>query len=450
MSTTIGTLTAAYVGAVPFLAQRDIDPNLYDAANEKQFSDTMQLFGRMTEGKMWNFHSFINQNTFQVLQVDTVTSGNGTPNVVFVVTAPTSGYARLYDLIKFTNGVIGWVRITPTHTSTQDILTVRSVDGSNITVTAGDILSDGGNAVPESSDKVASRIYGTTQYQNLIQAFREGHTETDIEKLTKVEVTVEGQPYYGIYNFITKFQGLKTSVSAKMFDGRISSGSTFDNSGSLLTDPVSGLPTQTTMGLDQWTTTNGIISPVATLGTVLLSDVDNLIAAMNSAKAPLQYLGFTGTQPKSTYENLLKNLTQAAGLNSVRLIIDGKDVDMEVDTFKRGNHSFEFVPTSILDHPQLFNYHGAPDISQSIYWSPKGMCPVVGGAGMEPYIGIKYKKQAVTGGYGDDIYSEWHTGALAPVPVGDVANWQVNWMSYQGLAVKNPIHLAKQKVSIQP
>ncbi len=447
MSTTIGTLTAAYVGAVPFLAQRDIDPNIYDAANEKQFSDTMQLFGRMTEGKMWNFHSFINDNTFQVLQVDTVTTTAAT-TVVFVLTAATSGFARQYDLIKFPTGQRGWVRIPTTHTSTQDTLTVKSVDGTILNVAHNDILTAGANAVPESSDKVQSRIYGTTQYQNLIQAFREGHTETDIEKLTKVEVTVEGQPYYGVYNFITKFAGLKTSVSATMFDGRISTGSSFDNSGSLLLDPVSGLPTQTTMGLDQWTTLYGINSTVATLGTLLLSDVDNMNAQGNAAKAPLNWMGFTGTNPKTDYEDQLKNLTGTSGITSVRMNIDGKDVDMNVDTFSRGNRKFQFVPTSILDHPQLFSYPGAPDIAQSIYWTPKGMCPVVGGAGMEPYIGIKYKKQAVTGGYGDDIYSEWHTGALAAVPIGDVANWQVNWLSYQGLAVKNPKHIVKQIVSV--
>lgn len=449
MSTQIGTLTAAYVGAVPFLAQRDIDPNLYDAANEKQFSDTMQIFGRMQEAKMWNWHWFINNNTYQVLQVDTVTVNNAS-QVTFVLTAPTSGFVRQYDLIKFTNGKRGWVKSGPTHTSTQDTITVRSVDASGLTVTAGDILTAGANAVPESSGVVSSLIYGTTQFLNLIQAFREGHTETDVEKLTKVETYVEGQPYYGIYQFITKFAKLKTGISATMFDGLISTGSTFDNSGSYLTDPTTGLPTQTTMGLDQWSTTYGINSTVATKGVVVTSDIDNLIQQMNAAKAPLEYLGFTGTAPKTNYEDLLKNFTQATGLNSVRLVIDGKEVDMEVDAFNRGNHKFNFVPTSILDHPQLFNYHGAPNISQSIYWVPKGMCPVVGGAGMEPYIGIKYKKQAVTGGYGDDIYSEWHTGALAAVPIGDVANWQVNWMSYQGLDVKNPLHIAKQVVAIQP
>lgn len=449
MPTQIGTLNAAYVGAVPFLAQREIDPNLYDGANEKQFSDTMQIFGRMMEGKMWNFHSFINNNTYQVLQVDTVTVNNSN-QVTFVLTAATSGFVRQFDLIKFTNGLRGWVKTAPTHTSTQDTITVRSVDQQGLSVTAGDILVAPANAMPESSGAVSSLIYGTDQYANLIQVFAESHLETDVEKLTPVEVTVEGKPYYGVYQFITKLAKLKTGISATMFDGRISSGSTFDNSGSFLTDPNTGLPTQTTMGLDQWVKTYGINTTVNTRGVVTTADIDNLIGQMNAAKAPLTFLGFTGTSAKTNYEDLLKNFTQATGLNSVRLMIDGKDVDMEVDTFHRGNHNFKFVPTSILDHPQLFNYHGAPDISQSIYWTPDGMCPVVGGQGREPYIGIKYKKQAVTGGYGDDIISEVQTGALAPVPTNDIRNWAVTWASYQGLAVVNPKHIAKQLVATAP
>jgi len=445
MSVTTGTLTAAYVGAVPFLAQRDIDPNIYDTANERQFTDTMALFGRMREKKMWNFHSFVNDNTFQTLEVDSVTSGSGTANVVIVLTAATSSFARRYDLIKFTDGKRGLVRITPTTASSKDTLTIRSVDGSNITVTAGDILGCGANAVAEQSDAVVSRRYGVTKYLNYIQIFRESHVETDVEKITKVETTVEGQPYYGVYNFITKLQGLKTSVSATMIDGLISTGSNFDTAGSSLVDADSGLPIQTTSGLDQWATSYGISSNAATAGTIVASDIDNLVDAMNAAKAPLSYMGFTGTKGKNPYDNYLKNLG-SSGVTSARMMVDNKEVDLEVDSFRRGVHRFEFVPMSILNHPQLFNYTGSPNIKKSIYWVPKGQLATVGG-GNEPYMAIGYKKQVVKGGYGDDIYSEFHTGALAPVPTSDVMKWQVNWVTYQGLDVKGAKHIAKQIVA---
>lgn len=444
MSVTTGTLTAAYVGAVPFLAQRDIDPMLFDTANESQFTDTMALFGRMKEKKMWQFHTFVNDNTFQTLEVDSVTSGSGSANVVIVLTAATSGFARRYDNVKFTDGKRGLVRITPTTAASKDTLTIRSVDGTNITVTAGDLLAVPGNAVAESSDSVASRRYGTTKYLNYIQIFREGHKETDVEKLTKVETTVQGQPYYGIYNFITKFNGLKASVSATMIDGLISTGSNFDTAGSSLVDADSGLPIQTTSGLNQWVTTYGVNEAAATLGTIVATDIDDLVDAMNTAKAPLKFMGFTGTRGKNPYDTYLKNLG-SSGVTSARMNVDGKDVDLEVDKFSRGIHSFEFVPTSILNHPQLFNYTGAPDIAQSIYWVPKGQVAVVGG-GNEPYMSIGYKKQAVKGGYGDDIYSEFHTGALAPVPTSNVLNWEVSWATYQGLDVKGAKHLAKQVV----
>lgn len=445
MAVTTGTLTAAYVGAVPFLTQRDINPNIFDTANEQQFTDTMALFGRMREKKMWNFHTFVNDNTFQTLTVGSVTSGSGSANVVIVLSVGTSGFARIYDRIKFVDGTIGIVRITPTTSAGADTLTIRSVDGSNITVTAADILAVPGNAVAEQSDAVVSRRYGTTKYLNYIQIFREGHTETDVEKLTKVETTVNGQPYYGVYNFMTKFQGMKSAVSATMIDGKISTGSNFDTAGSLIVDAVSGLPIQTTSGLDQWTTLYGISSNAATPGTIVAADIDNLVDAQNAAKAPLNFMGFTGTKGKNPYDTYLKNLG-SSGVTSARMNVDNKDVDLEVDKFSRGIHSFEFVPTSILNHPQLFNYAGSPDIKKSIYWVPKGQLAVVGG-GNEPYLSIGYKKQAVKGGYGDDVYSEFHTGALAPVPTSDVLKWQVNWVTYQGLDVKGAKHLGKQVVA---
>lgn len=445
MSVTTGTLTAAYVGAVPFLAQRDINPNIFDTANEAQFTDTMALFGRMKEKKMWNFHTFVNDNTFQTLEVDSVTSGSGSANVVIVITAATSSFARIYDRVRFVGGESGLIRITPTTAASKDTLTIRSVDGSNITVTAGDILAVPGNAVAEQSDAVVSRRYGTTKYLNYIQIFREGHIETDVEKLTKVETIVNGQPYYGVYNFMTKFQGLKSSVSATMIDGKISTGSNFDTAGSLIVDAVTGLPIQTTSGLDQWTTLYGISSNAATAGTIVASDIDNLVDAMNAAKAPLKFMGFTGTKGKNPYDTYLKNLG-SSGVTSARMQVDNKDVDLEVDKFSRGIHSFEFVPTSILNHPQLFNYTGSSNIKKSIYWVPKGQLAVVGG-GNEPYLGIGYKKQAVKGGYGDDVYSEFHTGALAPVATSTVLKWEVSWVTYQGLDVKGAKHLAKQVVA---
>lgn len=443
-----GTMNKAFVSAISFLDQRDINPNLLDVSRDAAFTDIMKLVGRYKEAKVPIYNYFVNQNVFADATVTSVSSGYGTAIITIVLTSGTSGYARVSDLVRSSNpNMVGQQGLITQVTSVSgvDTIKVQSVNNMPMYAVANDILSFSSNAFGEKSDAPANRKYGVTRYINQVQIFREIDEITDIQKVSKVEISINGQPYYTPLNHIYKLKYLNGIISAQMIAG-VQSTTLFSDASPYLAD-ANGNPIQTTMGLDQYVTTYGITNSVASLGTVGFTDINTMIDSFIANKAPHQQMGFGGSRSKRPFDVWLKNLG-SAGVNSVRLIIDGKSVDMEVDHFNYGNFEFDFVYLPIFDHPQLFGPTITPDINGSIYWIPKDKIQVEGG-GMEPRLQIRYLPKAMAGGntMSNGIITEWHTGALAPIPTNSQMYWRTDWITNQGLEALGLPHFQKFRVS---
>lgn len=431
MAITRGTLNKAYVSAIDMLDQRDINPALIDAANDTGFLKTMQLLGRTKKCKMTEYHHFVNSDLFVATTVGT-TTGSGTAQVTTALTAG-NGFWRVGDVAKFPNGKDGVVYSVST-TSGVDTLVINSGDGTNLTLVSGNALVYNGNVVGEESSAVTNRKYDVTKYSNLIQAFREIDVITDIQKVTPIEFTYNGQNLYGVYEHAKKVQTLKASVDIAMIGGQISTTKYGDASPALV--DANGKPIQKTRGLDQYATTYGIADDLATAGTLGTADLVDFASKLNAAKAPLEYMGYCSDASKIVYDTYFKALG-SSGIQSGRMSIDGKDIDLTVDSYTFGSRKYSLIPLPIFDHPQLFT----ASIKKSIYWIPTGKVNCEG-SGMQPRIQIRYLQHSFPGG--NEMIGEWHTGALSPNGNGEDANWKAHWETYQGLEILGANQIAKQ------
>jgi hypothetical protein len=443
-----GQLNKAFVSAINFLDQRDINPNLLDVARDAAFTDIMKLVGRYKEAKVPIYNYFVNNNVFADATVASVSSGYGTAIITVVLTSATSGYARLNDLVRSSNlNMVGQQGLITAVTSVSgvDTIKIQSVNNMPMYAALNDTLSFSSNAFGENSVAPPNRKYGVTRYINQVQVFREVDEISDIQKVSKVEISINGQPYYTPLNHIYKLKSLNGFISAQMIAG-VQSSTLFSDASPYLQD-ANGNPIQTTMGMDQYITTYGITNQVATLGTVGFTDVNTMIDSFIANKAPHNQMGFLGSRARRPWDVWLKNLG-SSGVTSVRMIIDGKQIDMEVDRFTYGNFEFEFIYLPIFDHPQLFGPTITPDINGSVYWIPKEKIQVEGG-GMEGRIQIRYLPKAMAGGnsMSNGIITEWHTGALAPIPTNSQMYWHTDWYTVQGLEMLGVQHCQKFRVA---
>lgn len=448
MAVSQGAINKAYVSAIAFLDQREINPNLLDVARDSYFTDIMKVVNRYKESKVPVYNHFVNNDVFATATITSVSSGYGTSIMTVVLSSANGGYARVGDLVRIsnTNSTGRQARIkTVTSVSNVDTIVLQSVDNTPLYAATNDHITFQSNAFGEKSDSPASRRYPVTRYINQVQIFREADEITDVQKVSKIELTVGGQPYYTPIQHIYKLKALNGFISAQMIAG-VQSTTLFSDSNPIMTD-TNGYPVQTTMGLDQYITTYGISDSAATVGTMTFTDMDSIIDNFLANKAPLEQIGWMGSLARRPWDVWLKNLG-SSGVNSVRMVIDGSEVNLMVDQVKYGNATFEFIHLPIFDHPELFPYGIVPEMVGSTYFTPKDRIQVEGG-GMEPRIQIRYLPRPMAGGNStsNGIISEWNTGALAPIPTSSVMVWHTDWWTNQGLEVLGAKHMQRFRVA---
>jgi hypothetical protein len=138
-----------YVSAITSLDQREINRSIIDIQNNYGLVDVMNAFGRYKPSKMAKVESFVNDPLWKKGEVTGTVTGDGTPTVVVTLTAATSGGRRLNDIVVFPDGKQGFISaLTP---GTTDAITVKSVDGTNLTVATGNALNFSSNVMGEQS-----------------------------------------------------------------------------------------------------------------------------------------------------------------------------------------------------------------------------------------------------------------------------------------------------------
>lgn len=448
MPVTQGTVIKSFVSAIDFLDQREIDPNIYDQSRDRAFTDIMKIVDRRKPSDMFDYHNFVNNDVYEVATISAVTS-TGLAQIQFTINTA-AGFPRVGDVIKTSNAnnIGKQARIQAvTPGSGTAVLTVRT--GSNAIpffATIGDQVTFSSNAFAEKSDAPTNRRYGLTKYFNLIQIFREVDEISDVQKVAKVEVQVNGDYHILPYQHIQKVIKLNGDISVAMIAG-VQSATRFADANPFLADPTTGLPIQMTGGLDWYVSTYGISDQAAVLGTFGFTELDDIIDNWIANKAPTDQMGFMGSRARGVLDRFFKNLG-SSGVTSVRMVIDGRSVDLDVDHVTYRGYELDFIHIPIFDHPQLFSATLTPDISGSIYWVPKDQIETVDG-GRSPRIQIRYTPKpfmSTPNGSSNGLITEWRTGALAEVPTNSVMQLHTDWETAQGLECLGVKHFQKYRI----
>lgn len=452
MPVTQGTVIKSYVSAVDFLDQRDIDPNIYDQSRDRAFTDIMKIVNRYKPATMYYYHNFVNNDVYEVGTISSVAS-TGLAQIQFTInTAGT--FPRVGDVIMTsnTNNLLSTsspqarVQAVST-TSTTATLTVRSVRGNAYAFFAAvnDSVSFSSNAFAEKSDAPANRRYGLTKYYNNIQIFREVDEISDVQKVAKIEVNVGGDYHILPYQVIQKYTKLNGDISVQMLAGSQSS-TLFNDANPFLADPSSGLPIQTTGGLDWYCTTYGISDQAASLGTFGFTELDEIIDNFIANKAPTEHMVFMGSRAYRIISKFLKQLGSSS-VDSRRLSVDGKTFDFNVEHLSYGGYEFDFIHIPLFDHPQLFSATLRADVNGSLYFVPKDNVDTVDN-GRQPRMQIRYTPSPFIGANGSSngIVKEWRTGALAEVPTSSVTQLHTDWYTAQGLECLAVKHFQKYRI----
>lgn len=437
MAVTQGQVIKSYVSAIDFLDQRDIDPNIYDQARDRAFTDIMKIVNRYKPCTMFFYNNFVNANVYEVGTISAVTS-TGLAQIQFTINTANT-FVRVGDLIKTSNSnnVGKQARVQAiTYGSGTATLTVRSVAGNSSAfyATVSDLVQFGSDAFAEGSSAPENRRYPLTKYYNNIQIFREVDKITDVQKVAKIEVNVGGDYHILPYQIVQKLIKLNGDISVQMLAG-VQSSTLFNDSNPFLADPSTGLPIQTTGGLDWYVTTYGITDQSAVLGTFGFTELDDIIDNWIANKSPQDQMGFMGSRPAGVLDKFFKNLG-SSGVTSVRLVIDGQTLNFNVNHVSYRGFEIDFIMVPIYDHPQLFSPTLVSDINGSIYFVPKDQIDTVDN-GRQPRIQIRHTPTPFMGQSANKsangIITEWRVGALAEVPTDGTMSLTTNWETAQGL-----------------
>lgn len=438
----------SYVSALSdFIDTREINKNVADIANDDALTDILDFGDRkmpITTGQPV-YRTFVNETVFKIIDTTGASvSNNGTTSIGTAATAATSGYTQPGDLVIFpTGGIVGYV-YSVTTSSGIDSFVIKSVSGANISTTQGDKLSLFSNAYGERADAPQNVAYGVTAYFNKYQIFSVTSQITDVQNAATIEVEFEGQNKYIVKDHIDKAIKIKGSINAAFWGGDMST-TTFSDLNPTLTDQniVSGGggggAVQTTRGVNKYIELYGTtLNP----GNVSFGAIDDALDNLLAKRAPKDQLVVGGSKANRIYDVFLKNLG-SSGVNSVRLVVDGRELDFVVNKFEYGGFTMNKATLPILDNPTMFAYVNS--ISRSMYWLPYNKRVKIYGGGYDPAIRVRYIPNQNK--WGNELIGEAHGGALSPVnPTGFVQEWKMVMTSMQGLEFIAPQFALRQQV----
>jgi hypothetical protein len=446
MAASTGIINKSYVSALdPILDTREINKQITDVYNEDELSDIFVDTGRRVPTVQPVYYTFYDDPIIKSITV-TSNTGDGTVQVTPALSTATSGYTRIGDMVMFTNNIVGIVTAVSS-SSGVDTLTIKSVAGANITLGATDTLSLFSRAVGENSATGTNLRYGLSRITNKLQLFREYSRITDVQNASTIEVNFQGQPKYIFKDHWEKRVKMKSDLNAAIW-GSDMSVTSFSDTNPYLVDTVTGDggiagngAIQTTRGINKYADLYGINLVNGTLGTYQKVNLDDLIQNLINVRAPKKQLACCSTISKTVTDTYYKSLG-SSGVTSVRLVVDGKELDMEVDKVTYGGFQLHYMVVPMFDHPVTL---ASGTIPKYIFHLPYDNKVKVEGGGSESQIRLRYFPRQTP--YGDGVTGEIHYGALSRVnPNGTGMYWGTDWESNEGLEFLAPQFIVKQRV----
>lgn len=456
MAQSTGLIASPYVSALdPNINTREIFKQIIDTNQDDEWLNFMQDAGKEV---LFNptedlsdqpvYHSWYDDPLFVLIDTTGATvSGSGSATVTVTVMTVTTGILTKGKLLYFPDGKVARVQ-----SATNDGFVAKSVDGSNLTLTAGMKLSAFSNAQEEGSDGADPVRWGLSALSNRIQIFQDSIQITDIQNMSGVEFEINGQNRFLPYQLIKLHQYHRGQIALAFWMGKVSTTLFSDTTPALV--GTNGRGVQTTRGFDQYITDYGIADQVATPGTLTLADFGDLEAQLVANRAPKEFMVVGSQGVITAMSDFLKGLN-SSGVTSAMLNVNGRELDFEVEKFRHGGFTFNLRMLNVLSNTSVINYVGTGtgkiDIANSAYFLPLGKVPTVkGSGGLVDYFRYRYMTPKAAQNSPNSTSNgrtvETMTGGLAPIPTGKEQTMDVQLTTNMGLEVFKPKAFAKMKL----
>lgn len=452
----LGLTDKKYISVLdPLLDTRDIDQRIAAVQRDESFMSflhnaQMKAAFDVTSDEAKNavYHSWVEDPLTELIDTTGATvTGSGTPTVTVTV-LPSASQNKLVvgTLLYMPNGVSARVQTTPTAAS----FTATSVDGGNITLTAGMILSAYSSAEEEGSDAPAAMRWGVTRISNNLQIIRTTISMTDVQQQSGVEFKVNGEASVVPYEAIRGFNLQKQKISAAFLLGT-RSGTLFSDASPSLTGG-NGRGVQTTRGMYDYIKTYGANASLTTAGTMTIADLTSFEQLLVGKRSAMRFIVGGSHSVIATFSNFVKGLPSSGAIASTRIIVNGKEVDLQVDKFEHAGFEFNLNSMGLFNNQQVVDYAASgstkTDIAKSALFMPIGQVNSVGNSA-KPYF--RYRYAPMVGGVSANRkikgeHEEIITGGLAPVPTDGKRLANVTWTATVGLEVAAPQHFGALKV----
>lgn len=448
-SPSIGTASAQYLSATASQwLDVDFDPKIMAVRRNRQFLDVIKGMGGLLSMQKENkkeyqyWGSFENNLNDPVNTTGATITGNGTsgtPFAVSVLPAASQGLVAVGDVLQLVSGKNVRVMTVPTAAS----FTARTVDGNATTWTAGQYATNITSSFESGSNAPTARRWGITQLYNVLQIIRTNSELTDVAETAVLRTKVDGQMYYTPYLDIQTATKHYANIMGAIMQGQLGSTLFTDASPTMVGDNARGI--QHTMGLEQYITTYGVNDTVTAPGAIALADVADFINLLVAARAPDDYMVVSSTPIQILYSNLLKNLPSSGGVNSVRLMIDGKELDFETEVLRYGGKNIRLKTLGYMDNAEMVGSAATSlmPLGKKAIWIPNDAgSPSVGNT-MSSYMKLATIPAAITGGANrsmkqDSLVTEIEYNGLAQTPTSGNLVLTKSLTSYIGLWLNDP------------
>jgi len=366
-----------YISAIGLY--RDLDyreqlRELLDVTREStSFAEMLELMNRTVPTAQTRYSYFYNGEHYEndtIVSWSDSTGGSGQGAGTLTITTASGNSYPLAGMLGMTKDQKVFYIVSKTADAAGDQLTIKAVSpdvtSADFGFTAGESVAFFSNAQGEGSDKPAYKRTTISQRTNQVQIFKNADAITDIQKAAKIEIDFQGQPYYTYkmeYDVMMVHQG---DISQAFLLGQVSD-ENFANTASTLDDANSNR-VQTTRGLDQYVTDYGINPASSTFDQ---PNIEALVETMAVARCPQEYLLLGGQRGANAFTNFAAALNNSVEFSpNARLMIGGKTVDVDVETWKGYGFTFNFKKMSLLDHKNTINFSGSAGYQNNIYFMP--------------------------------------------------------------------------------
>lgn len=421
-----------YVSTVSMLQQRELLNQALDIQEvEWNFMDFLELMNREQVTVQPTYTEFVNEDVYTLGTVAVGGGGTGTSVTVTLTDAEAATVTPGSLCFDHSNpAVIGYVKSV-----TGNDIEVHSYDGAtSMTFTEGNLVSFYSTAAGEGSDTIVGKRYKLTPYTNQVQIFKWSVKITDIQKVSKVEVEFNGQPYYMIKAQHDALMKHRSDISFGLFFNK--KAGSFNTPNSTLED-ADGNPIQLTGGLDEYITSRGVDQTVST--SIDIDEFRTLTKTLDLRRAPNEYLVLTSSQKNIELDDLFNAMDTTPVLENARFSVDGRNIDLGVDSWRIYNRTYHKKWLPMLDAKNVTNFANAPTSIDAAYFLPMNKIKTDVSGNMIDRFRLRYMA-----GDGTDLkYRETLTGGLAPIPTNSSSYLEVAYQSTVGLEILGAEQFAK-------